>query len=211
MKWFTSATFWGVVLILAGILFLLQTFNIIPGGSVLFSTALVVFSVLFLSVYFGDRRHWWALIPGIILLGLAATISVSVFFPEWDGNVSGAIFLGSIGVSFWAVYFDNRRNWWAIIPGGVLLTLAAVAGVEPLLEREMDTGGIFFLGLGLTFLLVAVLPTEYGRMKWAYIPAGVLLLMGLLLLATSVQLINFVWPVLLIVGGVYFLWRAVRH
>jgi len=212
MKWFASATFWGSLLIVAGLLFLLQTFNILPGGNILLAVAFVVFSALFLSTYTSNRAlHWWALIPGIILLGLAATIASSTIFPRLAGNISGPIFLGGISLSFWAVYLDDQRKWWAIIPGGVLLSLAAVAGIDPVFGSVIDTGGMFFIGIGLTFALVAALPGGAHERKWAYIPALILLIMGVLALAASTDIINYVWPVALILVGLYILWRAFRR
>lgn len=73
-----------------------------------------------------------------------------------------------------------------------------------------ETGGIFFLGLGLTFLLVAIIPTPEGQMRWALIPAVILLVMGLLLTAALTQLINFIWPLALILLGLFLVLRAFR-
>jgi hypothetical protein len=210
MKWLGSSLFWGLVLIVAGILFLLQTFRVIPGGDIFAALALTAAGVLFLSVFVGNRANWWALIPGIILLSIAANIVVDAFLPG-VAHLSGAIILGGIGLSFAAVYLVNRQNWWAIIPAGVMFTVAIMSVVEPALEKKLDTGGIFFVGLGLTFILVALLPTPHGQMKWAYIPAVVLLLMGLLVLASSAQLINYVWPAALILIGALLLLRAFRR
>jgi hypothetical protein len=101
------------------------------------------------------------------------------------------------------------ENWWAVIPGGVLLTLAIVAGLSENLEG-IETGGVFFLGLGLTFALLALLPTGDGKLTWALIPAVVLFLMGLLITAAAAEFINYVWPAALILGGLYLLYRAFR-
>jgi hypothetical protein len=91
------------------------------------------------------------------------------------------------------VYLAEKTNWWAIIPGGVLFTIAAVALMESS-TTAIATGGIFFLGIGLTFALVAILPNTVGQMRWAWIPAGILVLMELLLLVAAENLINYIWP-----------------
>ncbi len=73
----------------------------------------------------------------------------------------------------------------------------------------MQTGGVFFLGLGLTFALVALLPSAAGRMTWAWIPAGILAVMGLLLMATSGNLIDYLWPLIIIAAGGFLIIRNV--
>lgn len=205
MRWLSSRVVWGVLLIAGGILFLLQNLGLMEVGN-LFWTLLFAFAgVSFLSVFFSDRAQWWALIPGFVLLALAAVIGISVIAPGLSENLGGGLFLGGIGLAFFAVYLANRGNWWAVIPGGVLLTLATVATIG---EATFDTGGIFFLGLGLTFALVAILPTPEGSMKWAFIPAGILLVMGLLIMAAAGEYINLVWPAALILLGLFLIYRT---
>ena len=70
-----------------------------------------------------------------------------------------------------------------------------------------ETGGFFFLGLGLTFLLVAVL----AAMQWACIPGVILLLMGAALGYTSMNgALNYVWPAALILMGLLLIFQFVR-
>ncbi|MEW5828921.1 MAG: hypothetical protein AB1846_08550, partial [Chloroflexota bacterium] len=102
----------------------------------------------------------------------------------------------------------DRERWWAIIPGGVLLTLGAVSALDDL--TGMETGGVFFIGLGLTFLLVAILPGP-RQMAWAFIPAAVLLVMGLLMGTPFFGLTEFVWPAALIVGGILLIFFYFRR
>jgi hypothetical protein len=90
---------------------------------------------------------------------------------------------------------------------GVLATLALVAFVDTG-KSSLASGGIFFLGLGLTFALVALLPNSIGPMRWAWIPAGILGVIGILLLASQEYLINYVWPAALIIGGALLIIRA---
>ena len=112
-------------------------------------------------------------------------------------------------MGFLLVYLRNRQAWWAIIPCGVMITLALVTGLES--ESELGVGGVFFLGLALTFLVVYLVPNPEGRMTWALIPAAVLGIMGFLILAAAVQLIGFLWPLALVVVGAYLLFRALRQ
>ena len=198
----------GTLLIVAGVLALLQTLGILVGALVIFWAFLFgAGGLVFLYLYLTDRDHWWPLIPGFALLGLAAIIGLDRFAPQLGDVWSGPLILGAIGLAFWAIYFINREHWWAVIPGGVLFTLALVAGVSSFVG-EVETGGIFFLGLGLTFGLLSFLPTPQGRMKWTLIPAAVLLAMGLLVTATAAELMRYIGPAALILVGLYLILRV---
>jgi hypothetical protein len=201
----------GILLIVGGILFLLQNLNLLPGGDVFWAIAFGLGALIFLWTFISDRQQWWALIPGFALLGIAARFVVGLLVPRAE-DLGGALFLGLLSLGFWAVYAVERQHWWAVIPGGVLLTLAVVAGMDNLFKETpwVDTGAIFFLGLGLTFMLVGILPTPQGRMRWAFIPGGILLIMGLLIALSSANLINVIAPLALIVGGGVLVWRAFR-
>ncbi len=207
MKWLESRVLWGSLLILGGVLFLLQNLGIFKMGDMFWALLLALAGVFFLSIFFQNRANWWALIPGFTLLGIALLVFTSLLFPRVANVWGGSFVLGALGLSFWVIFIIDRKNWWAIIPGGVLITLAAIAGLSQFIAG-VATGGIFFFGLGITFGLVAVLPSPEGQMKWAWIPAGVLVLMGLLIMAAAGNIINYLWPAVLILGGGYLLVRA---
>jgi hypothetical protein len=198
----------GIFLIAAGILYLLQNLNVIEGGlGFLWAFLFVAGGAFFLYVFFGDRANWWSLIPGIASLGLAVAILVGTLAPGIGEDWGVAIFMAGLALSFWAVYLVQREHWWAVIPGGVLLTLAVVIGLSSILEG-IETAGAFFLGLGLTFALLALLPSAEGRMKWAQIPAAALLVIGVIVLATTADVLKYLWPVALILIGVYVIFRV---
>lgn len=197
----------GTLLILAGLLGFLQAFGILRDASDVFwgivfliagGTFLVIFSRGF------SRGEWWAVIPGLVLTG----IGVVILLPEALEDLGGAVFLGAIGLSFWLVYLSGRDRWWAIIPGGVLLTLAAVSALPDELFTGADSGGIFFLGLSLTFLLVALL----AGMQWAYWPAGALGVFGIFLtFGSQIFLLYYFGAIALIAIGVVVIWRSLRN
>ena len=92
--------------------------------------AFAIGGVAFLYVFIRDQNNWWALIPGSSLLGLAILVGLGVVAPAYADVVGAPIFMGSIGLGFWAVYAVQRENWWAIIPGGVLMSIAAMIFLE---------------------------------------------------------------------------------
>ena len=205
MKNDQSRLIWGGMLILAGILFLLQELNILGNAfQYLWLILMAAGAAVFIWIYFTKKEQWWAIIPGLTLLGLSLSglDSLLNFYP--GSSWTGAIFLGCIGLAFWLIYLRRQDQWWAIIPGGVLITLAAVAG----LEKAMDwSGGIFFLGLAATFALVGILPNQLDT-RWAFIPAAILAVLGIASFAPLRSVMVVIWPVALIALGVYILFRS---
>ena len=182
------------MLALGALVLLPESLEDIGGGLFLGGIALS-----FWYVYFTDRAgRWWAIIPGGVLTALSLLVFGSAYFEEY----SGAIVLGGIGLTFFVLYLTNAsERWWALIPAGVLTTLAVVTIVAEQVG-EFQTAGVFFFGLAITFLLVALL----ARMKWAYLPALVLGVMGILGVASLLDIANYVWAIALILigGGMLF-------
>jgi hypothetical protein len=206
-KWLESRILWGSLLILAGLVFLFQNIFHIELGGLFWAALLALGGLVFITVYLNERRHWWALIPGFTLLGIAATAFLSSFFPRLDNILGGLFVLGGIGIAFVAVYLTERRFWWALIPAGVMLTLAAISVLDQVLGGS-GSGSLLFMGMALTFAVVAILPHPQGRMTWAWYPAGILALIGLIVAAASESLISYLWPLVLILGGLALIYRT---
>jgi hypothetical protein len=199
MRRFDARIILGGALVLFGGLLLLERIGILRGATDLFWGVLcLVGAGYFFYIFFNNlRSHWWAIIPGMALLGMGGEAVLPPALEAWDG----ALFLGSIGIAFWVVYLTDRTRWWGIIPGGVLLTLAVVSVLDEV--SGMETGGLFFLGLGITFLLVALLPNPFGKTQWAYIPAAILIAMGVFLgIGSTAGLMAYLWPGVLILSGI---------
>ena len=105
------------------------------------------------------------------------------------------------------MYFTDKTRWWAIIPAGVLLTLGTISVVDEV--SGGDNGGLFFLGLGLTFVLLTILPGGSSR-SWALIPGAILLVFGAILGTPFAGFTQYLWPAILIVLGGYFIVRFFR-
>ena len=204
MKWPILRVLWGFLLILAGIIFLLNTIGTIAIGDYQWAIILTIGGLAFLSVFLADRTQWWALFPSFGLLIGGAIIFIEYAFPGLRGDIGGAIALGGIGLAFLLIFLTNFKNWWALIPAGVLLSLMAMflLGVE--------SGGVFLIGLGITFGVLGFVPTEHGRMRWAFIPAIVLIIVGGFVTLASFNLFSLLWPLALIGGGVLIIYFVVK-
>ncbi len=204
MKQINFRIVFGAALILLGLLMLLERIGLLRGAASLFWGAiLLVGAAYFIHLFIrAPRQDWWAVIPGFTLAGLGA----ATILPGEMGAWSGLFILGFLGLSFYAIYFSDRQRWWALIPGGVLVTLGVVALLDNF-HSPGDSGGVFFLGLGLTFLLVAVL----ASMQWAYIPGMILLLIGVLLGTAFAGALDYLWPAVLILGGLILIYQYIRR
>jgi hypothetical protein len=195
-----------LLLIAGGILLLLQNLGYLDNLSpYLWTVALGIAGIAFYVGYFMDRSRWWALIPGTVLIGIAAVTVVSTLNSPLAGTLEGVIVLGSVALAFLLVYATHREFWWALIPAGVLTTLAVVAGLEDR-TSGVTTGAIFFAGMGVTFLIVFLAT----RMRWALIPAAALGVFAALLLIGFGQFFDYIWPIALIAVGLFLLFRVWR-
>ena len=198
----------GVLLVLAGVIILLNNFNVISlSWEWIIGPMFAVGGLVFLLVFILNTNEWWALIPGFVLVGLGLIIFMGQNFQTASEQWGGAIFLGMIGLAFAAIYLTHPENWWAVIPGGVLLTLAGTTLIE---ENTALSGGIFFLGLALTFGLLYILPKPSGKLTWALYPAAILLVVGVLAFLGATDLSGYILPAILLVIGGIVLFRATR-
>jgi hypothetical protein len=202
---------WGILLVVGGLILLAENLGWFGGLSTPIWTILFALgSLAFFGAFFTQRGAWWFLIPAFILAGLAVTVLVGGGGEEGTGvrgDLAGGIFLWSVALAFWAVYLADQRQWWAIIPAGVMTTL----GIIPVVAGQiggLSIAAVLFLGIGLTFGLLYLLRAQH-RTGWAIFPAaaclGVALVMGVF--GTFVQF----WPVIfLILPGLYLLYLAFR-
>ena len=151
-----SGFLWGVLFGAAGLLFLYaflrdreQWWAIFPAMPMLGIAALmlldaiapavsaVVGGALFLGlvslgfwmVYYVRRDFWWAIIPG----GAVATTAVIALLANVvPAAETTALMLLGVGLTFLVLYFlpeGRGRQPWAIIPGGILIIIAALTGI----------------------------------------------------------------------------------
>jgi hypothetical protein len=196
----------GGLLVLVGAAALLDSLNVMPFGGLLWGALFGLGGLAFLIYLLQNRAAWWAIIPGLVLMGLSAIILLSSLFPKFEGDIGGFILFISISMAFWIVYIMNKQFWWAIIPGGVLASLAFTILVDNL--TKFDGGAIFLMGIAVTFLLLTILPGLEGNRKWPLIPAGILFVVSLFALMDNFELSSLIWAVVLIAVGGFLVARS---
>jgi hypothetical protein len=199
---------WGVALIAMGAFFLAQQLGVFGAVQLPFwAFAFGLLGLIFLATFIADRRQWWALIPGCILLGVALLL-VNEQNELIPAQQAGALFLLSIGLPFLLIYLADRRMWWALIPGGVLTVIALITFV---IGRELSgqaIAAILLFGLAAVFALVRVATRSSPYMGWATWVAAILAVIGVLVLITGPQAAALVAPAILIGLGLFLLARA---
>lgn len=199
----------GVLLIAAGVVFLLNNLGVFQiRWEILIGPLFALGGLVFLLVFMINNSDWWALIPGFVLIGIGTIIFMGQNFSPTLDRVGGAVFLAFLGLPFLLIFITHPEHWWGLIPGGVLLTFAAVNLVS---IKSMWSGAIFFFGLAITFGLIYILPKPAGKLKWALYPAGILFVVGILELFGIANVMRYVLPLALLVGGGYVLYRALRR
>ncbi len=179
------AILWAIVLILGGALLLAQNLGLVPESfqASIWTVILGGLGLLFLLDAITTRgQDWWALIPGCILLGVAATIWLAL--RDVQGEYIGSLMMLSIGLPFLLIYVIKRGDfWWALIPGGIMTVLAAIP-IMTLGVRGQVIGTFVMWLIALPFLVVYVVNRQHW---WALIPGGVLFVIGFMPLLAAAQ------------------------
>ena len=115
--------------------------------------------------------------------------------------------LFGMALGFWAVLLARREHWWAVIPAGMLTVISVLLRFWTSLP---DSGrlAVLFGGIGLVFVLLYAIRFDQHDTRWAAIPAGALLLLGLVTVMQTLPLPALVadwWPLLLVAAGVVLL------
>jgi hypothetical protein len=185
----------GLILIGIGILGLFGAFGWMRGmgglvGAVLFGA----------GAYFAylQGRHTRQLLWTAAAFPLGG-LAIASIAPE---PLAGFAFLGSIGAAFALAWRDDARRWWAVIPAGVLFSLAATALVDGTTRSAGAGGSVFLFGLAATFFVLTRL--SVSPQPWAIFPAGVLAVLAVVTLTTSG---GWLVPAVLIAAGAWMLFR----
>ena len=149
-----SSLFWGVLLIGAGVLALATQLGYIEEFSP--GIWIVVFGAVsllgFVSYATSGWTQWGWLFPAGVFGGLAVIITLATNNVD-SAAVGSPLFFGLL-LPFVAAYLTDRsRNWWALIPGGIMLFLALVTLLVDNVGGEW-VGAMVLLFIALTFLFV---------------------------------------------------------
>lgn len=177
-----SGLFWGMLLIAAGAVALGQQMGLIPELSEQFWMWIFAVGslVAFVNYALSGWKDWGWLFPAGALGGLAAIIALATAGVD-NAAVASPLFIGLL-IPFVAAYLANRaQNWWALIPGGVMLFLTLTLLLVDSAGGEW-IGALFLFMLAATFLVVYL---NNRTRTWALIVAYILAVLGIAPLMAS--------------------------
>ena len=172
------------------------------GSAVLFYLALV-FTIVYLL-----RRAAWAAIVAYVMFCTAFT-PLMAMGPRPE--LTGGLLLCALALPFLFIYLRSpQTRYWALIPFGVLITIALTAtyvllpGLPgPAYDERLATAGLY-LGISITF---AVLWLRHHK-RWAmFVAFAALLLAGLNSLIGDWPQI---WPVVAVIAGLYLIYNGLK-
>ena len=157
--------FWGVILVAGGGLALAQQMGYVdqlsPAVGIFSFTAISVAALIMYAM--SGWKEWGWLFPAGVFGGLAVN--------NVDSAVVGSPLFFGLLIPFVAAYLTDRaKNWWALIPGGVMLFLALTTLTVDSIGGEW-IGSLFLFLIGLSFFVVYM--NDRTR-TWALIVAYIL-------------------------------------
>jgi hypothetical protein len=192
---------WASILMLIGVLALIGMYvDLSPWVWII---ALGAAGAISLIVYLTERTSWSLLIPAYVMLAIAVGVALGTLNVLRDGIVAVYVLI-VIAAPFLTVYLRDRVQWWFLIPAYVLLAVALMILLQELgiLSDELTAPYVLF-AIAIPFYVVFI----RDRAQWWFlIPAAVLTIVGLSLLAAA-DVGAYIVPILLVAAGVVLLVR----
>jgi hypothetical protein len=146
--------FWGAVLIVIGIAFLVTRTTSLTINDPWLGMALtgLLSAAFFASYFLSGKEKWGWLFPACIFAGTTLTILLGLLVPAPQGGwISAPVLLG-IAAPFLVAYFlDRKEHAWALIPTAVLVAITLIAAMSDLIQGEW-MGAFVMLLAALVFL-----------------------------------------------------------
>jgi len=171
-----SGLFWGLLLIGGGLFALADQMGYIDTFSPqMWMTVFAAISLLALVSYaLSGWKQWALLFPAGVFGGLALIIALAEANVD-SAAVASPLFFGLL-IPFVAAYLTDRvRNWWALIPGGVMLFLALTTLLVDSTGGEW-VGALFLFMIALSFFVVYL---NNSTRTWALLVAYITGVLGI--------------------------------
>jgi hypothetical protein len=118
---------------------------------------LLAIGLPFFVAFLNNRSNWGLLIPAYVLLVIGVFVPLTEFGVLNDSVVVTYI-LFAIAIPFFVVFLRNTKNWWALIPGGIL----SIVGLGFLIS-EASVGYVFAAVMIVAGILILVRQLTKGE------------------------------------------------
>jgi hypothetical protein len=144
-KWMLIISY--AMLAVAGLIALL-TLGVLQDAFVATYVLLAIALPFFIGFLF-NRENWGLLIPAYVLTAVGFMVPLIELGVLGDTLIATYVML-AIAIPFFVVYLLNTRNWWALIPAGILSIiglgfLIAEASVEYIFAAALIVAGILIV------------------------------------------------------------------
>ena len=104
----------------------------------------------FIVIYLRDRQNWWALIPAYVLLAVGIMVGL-IETRLLSDLIIPAYIMFAIAIPFLYVYIRNPKEWWPLIPSGIM----GIMGMGFLLAERSTriVAPILVIALGVAIIL----------------------------------------------------------
>ncbi len=185
---FWRTDFVGAAMIISGILFLLNNFNLITIQNILprdfiisriLGVLFIIVGIVFLFFQGAGGRLFWLWIPA----GFFFTIGLDILIIGINNlfNIdSGTMLSTGIGITFLIIFLSRNKHWWSLIPAGIFFGFAtwiimiknlSIIGFHPIIL-------IFYLGM--SFLTIFWFSVQKQKKKWALLTGAIITAISLL-------------------------------
>lgn len=149
---------------------------------------------------------------GILLI----TIGIFLFLNSFD-LISNHVFLYLLGAGFLASYLmlgarKHYRNIGFLIPASILIAIALFSDLQRISFINNLGGGIYFILLGFSFLVILIHSSAFREWDWPIYPGSILIIFGLLIVLidnsnfiNKIKYLNYIIPLVIIAVGIFFL------
>lgn len=114
--------------------------------------ALLEIGAPFTAAYLFKKENRWMLIPAYVMLALSVLLALTML--HLSTEILGAVGLLTAALPFWVIYINNRTNWWALLPAGIIGLLGS--GMLVLFSLAQQPSGIFYVVLNAMLAAVFV-------------------------------------------------------
>lgn len=200
---------WGLLLVVAGAVALAQQAGLMPHlPDEVWIWVFAAVSLLSVASYaLSGWRQWGWLFPAGICGALALILAFLIRGVD-NPALAATLFIG-LAIPFAAAYLTDRsRNWWALIPGGLMLFLVFVVLLADSARGEW-VGALFLLMIALAFFIVWM---QERTRTWALLVAYIITVIGLApIMALTSGSAPYYGAVFLLAAGLPFLYVYFRN